>query len=383
MQEQAKTQAEDKRIFRIIVGSASEAVSVIKSKFGSHATVQSVKQYQPKGVSKLWSNPKLEIIVSVPTKPTAKEPFKIEDGSPQEDQEKKTIVSDDDAMPNIEEVAPKSKPPEKPEMTDAKATADTKAETDAAPHVSLTVEDILTHSEFDRTIVQRLKNMPQWKSISQRSVQQGLTEVITILREEFIAAQNAPVEPYAAFIGTSGVGKSTMLQKYVANRVFIHGKKVQVLKLDDEDPNPDDMLNVFCEIIGINLVRDPKDLQLDKGTELYVDLPGISRNRIERVRHFKTVLDDLKIRSRVFVMNSLYDGRSLSASYDIARKFDATHQTFTHLDELENWAKLWKFVLRGSLPLIFLNMGDESSAAPKEEFLPLLIAKTFPNILLN
>ena len=380
MQEQAKTQAEEKRIFRIIVGSASEAVSVIKTKFGSHATVQSVKQYQPKGVSKLWSNPKLEIIVSVPTNPTAKEPFKIEDGSPQE---KKAIVSDDDAMPNIEEVAPKSKQPEMPEAAKTKEAASTGAEADATPHVSLSVEDILIHSEFDRTIVQRLKNMPQWKSVSQRSVQQGLTEVITILREEFIAAQNVSVGSYAAFIGTSGVGKSTMLQKYVANRVFIHGKKVQVLKLDDEDPNPDDMLNVFCEIIGVNLVRDPNDLQLDKGTELYVDLPGISRNRIERVRHFKTILDDLKIRSRVFVMNSLYDSRSLSASYDIARKFDATHQTFTHLDELENWAKLWKFVLRGSLPLIFLNMGDESSAAPKEEFLPLLIAKTFPNILLN
>ena len=378
MQEQAKTQTEDKRVFRLIVGSASEAVSVIKSKFGSNATVQSVKQYQPKGVSKLWSSPKLEIIVSVPTRPEAKKPFKIEDS---EKQEKQAIVSDDEAMPNVEEVIPKNAPPSTPEK--AKTEDPEKPEQDATPKVHLTVEDILTHSEFDRTVVQRLKTLPQWKSINQRSVQQGLTEIITILREEFIAAQKPVVEPYAAFIGTSGVGKSTILRKYIANRVFIHEKKVQVLKLDDDDPNPDDMLNVFCEIIGVNLIRDPNDLKLDKGTELYVDLPGISRNRPESIRNFKTILDELNIRSRIFVMNSLYDTRTLSSSFEIARKFEATHQTFTHLDELENWAKLWKFVLRGSLPLIFLNMGDESSAAPKEEFLPLLISKTFPNILLN
>ena len=72
-------------------------------------------------------------------------------------------------------------------------------------------------------------------------------------------------------------------------------------------------------------------------------------------------------------MNSLYDSRSLSNAYELGRKFAATHQTFTHLDELDHWAKLWKFVLKGSHPLIFLNLGDESSAAPKEEFLPLLI----------
>ena len=378
MQEQAKTQTEDKRIFRLIVGSASEAVSVIKTKFGSNATVQSVKQHQPKGVSKLWTSPKLEIIVSVPTRPDVKEPFKIEDGGEDKQQ---AIVSDDEAMPNVEEVAPRSILKPKPEAT--LPDVPEKPEADSAPQVHLTVEDILMHSEFDRTIVQRLKTLPQWKTISQRSVQQGLTEVITILREEFIAAQKPVVEPYAAFIGTSGVGKSTILRKYIANRVFIHEKKVQVLKLDDDDPNPDDMLNVFCEIIGVDLVRDPNDLKLDKGTELYVDLPGISRHRAESIRNFKAILDELNIRSRIFVMNSLYDTRMLSSSYEIARKFEATHQTFTHLDELENWAKLWKFVLRGSLPLIFLNMGDESSAAPKEEFLPLLISKTFPNILLN
>ncbi|HPR90809.1 MAG TPA: hypothetical protein PLD93_05190, partial [Synergistaceae bacterium] len=59
------------------------------------------------------------------------------------------------------------------------------------------------------------------------------------------------------------------------------------------------------------------------------------------------------------------------------------HQTFTHLDELPKWEKLWKFVLTGSHPLVFMSMGDESAPYPNEDFLPLLINKTFPRALVQ
>lgn len=383
MQEQVNTPPENKRVFRLIVGSAAEAVTLIQKKFGPGATVQSVKQHKPKGVTKLWTSPKLEIIVSIPAQNQKPEAFKLQTESIGE--KNKGIVSNEEAMPDIEDVTQEKQPVrEKAEIEERPSVKESiNSSFENLSSASMGIEQLLIQSEFDETIVQRLKNLPQWNSLSQRSLQQGLTEVIAILREEFIAAQNQPLGSFAAFMGTPGVGKSTILRKYVANRVFVHGKKVQILKLDSEDPNPDDMLNVFCEVIGVNLVRDPNDLQLEKGSELYVDIPGVSRNSPERIRHFTGILDELDISSRVFVMNSLYDSRSLSNGYEIARKYNATHQTFTHLDELENWAKLWKFVLRGSLPLIFLNMGDESSASPKEELLPLLISKTFPKILLN
>ncbi len=383
MQEQVKAPEQEKRVFRLIVSNASEAVALIQKKFGTTATVQSVKQHQPKGMTKLWSNPKLEIVVSIPNDVEAAKSFQLPSPDQQKvsSQDSNTEVSEESAMPDVEEVTRPSS--EKQTPFSAHVSDSNSSTAFGAELSSMTVEDILLQSDFDKTLVQRLKNLPQWATINQRSPKQGLTELVTLLREEFLGAQNLSLSPYTAFVGTPGVGKSTILRKTVANRVFVHGKKVQVLKLDDEDPNPDDFLSVFCEVIGVDLVRSPSDLKLESGTEIFVDIPGITLNQPERVRYFKSQLDELKIQSRVLVMNSLYDSRSLTKSYDLGRHLGVTHQSLTHLDELDHWAKLWKFVLKGSHPLVFLNLGDESSAAPKEEFLPLLVSKTFPKILQN
>jgi flagellar biosynthesis protein FlhF len=372
---------DNQRLFRLVVSNAAEAVAMIQKKFGTGASVQSVKQYKPKGMTKLWAAPKLEIIVSVPRNPEAQKPFQIKET--QENEGAKNAVSSEPAMPDVEEVTKSSSSSKELETRPEKTVDPKPSQSLNDGGMRLSIEQILLQSDFDSSIVERLKSSPHWATISQKNPKQALTEIVSMLKTEFAAAQNGELTTRVAFMGTCGVGKSTILRKYVANRVFIKGKKVQILKLDDDDPNPDDMLNIFCQILGTELVRDPADLVIDRDTEIYVDIPGVSLHRPELIRQFRGILDELKIDSRVLVMNSMYDIRALNNAYEVARHMRASHQVFTHLDELENWAKLWRFVLKGSLPLIFLNIGDEASISPKEEFLPLLISKTFPNILLN
>jgi flagellar biosynthesis protein FlhF len=369
MQEQANST----RVFKLVVSNAAEAVTIIQKKFGTHAIVQSVKQHQPKGVSKLWSAPKLEIIVSVPSQPTAERRFEL----PETEAAPATAPTgaSAEALPDIEEVTKSNRPPI-PEPPPAPVVSETRL-------TALPLEELLLQSDFDKTLVQRLKLLPQWSSLSQRSTKQGLTELIALLREEFIAAQSAPLSTYAACIGGSGVGKSTTLRKLIANRIFVHGKQVQVLKIDDDDPNPDDLLTVFCEVVGATLVRNPGDLRLDTSTEVYVDIPGVNLHQPEKIRNLRSALDDCQIRSRILVINALYDTRTITNHFEIGRHLGATHQTFTHLDELDHWAKLWRFVLKGSYPLVFQNMADASSSGSRDSFLPLLISRTFPKILLN
>ncbi len=372
------------KTYRLIVSSVQEGVSIIQQKLGPRATVQSVKQYKPKGMSKLWNSAKLEIIVSVPDDQQAPETFKLE--APEEPAEQPNATpqlpaaeSTEDAMPDMQDTLQSKE--------DTSATPQTystaKPSASLSPYSTIDIQQLLINSGFDNNLITRLNQLPQWESIQKKSLQSGLTEILSILKDEFLATQNKPVSAFTAFIGTPGVGKSTVLRKHVANQVFVQRKKVQILKLDDEDPNPDNLLSVFCDIIGVPLVRDPNDLNLGTDTHLYIDLPGLQRSEKKRIFYFKRLLDDLDIDSRVLVLNSMYDESSLTQAFELGSVLKATHQCFTHLDELQNWGKLWKFVLRGSLPMLFTGLGDETASYPREEFLPLLTSKTFPNILLN
>ena len=378
------------RTFRLVVDSAAEAVSLIQQKLGKRATVQSVKQFQPKGMSKLWSSNKLEIIVSVPPEDAAPKPFELpgdkedavensESGKPVSKQ-----VSAEDALPEIDS----------PDKNISLATPNPASKMVAAyqqstspsrsPSLELPrIEVLLRNSGFPSSLIDRFAQLPQWESLNQRPLEHALAEVISLLKDEYLKVQNRPLSDFVAFVGTPGVGKSTVLRKHVANQVFVHGRKVQILKLDDEEPNPDDMLTVFCDIIGVPLVRDPSDLHLGSDTQLFVDLPGLDMKEGERIFTFRKTLNDLNIDSRVLVMNAMYDDHSLSSAFEIGKKMGTTHQTFTHLDELPKWEKLWKFVLKGSHPLVFMSMGDESAPYPNEDFLPLLINKTFPRTLVR
>lgn len=378
------------RTFRLVVDSAAEAVSLIQQKLGKRATVQSVKQFQPKGMSKLWSSNKLEIIVSVPPEDAAPKPFELpgdkedavensESGKPVSKQ-----VSAEEALPEIDSPAKSTSPATANPASKMVAAYQQSSSPSRSSSLELPrIEVLLRNSGFPSSLIDRFAQLPQWESLNQRPLEHALAEVISLLKDEYLKVQNRPLSDFVAFVGTPGVGKSTVLRKHVANQVFVHGRKVQILKLDDEEPNPDDMLTVFCDIIGVPLVRDPSDLHLGSDTQLFVDLPGLHMNEGERIFAFRKTLNDLNIDSRVLVMNAMYDDHSLSSAFEIGKKMGATHQTFTHLDELPKWEKLWKFVLKGSHPLVFMSMGDESAPYPNEDFLPLLINKTFPRTLVQ
>lgn len=395
IEQTSSTSATETRTFRLVVDSAAEAVTLIQQKLGKRATVQSVKQHQPKGVSKLWTSNKLEIIVSVPPENAAPQPFELPDEKPETADAKAQgttsfrqpaakQISAEDALPEIDPPE-NANTPAAPAPSAKQISAYTQPTSPSRkPSLELPrIEALLRQSGFPGSLIDRFGQLPQWDNLNQRPLEHALAEVISLLRDEYLKVQNRPLSDGVAFIGTPGVGKSTVLRKHVANQVFVHGRKVQILKLDDEEPNPDDMLTVFCDIIGIPLVRDPSDLNLATDTQLFVDLPGLHNNEGERLFSFRKTLNELNIDSRVLVMNAMYDEYSLGSAFELGRKMGTTHQTFTHLDELPKWEKLWKFVLTGSHPLVFMSMGDESAPYPNEDFLPLLINKTFPRALVQ
>ena len=170
--------------------------------------------------------------------------------------------------------------------------------------------------------------------------------------------------------------------KRMATDVIVHNKKIQVLKVEGEAANPDDALRVLCEILNVELLRDPIDLErVDPDGYLYVDVPGISLNETEQWSALARRLDELWVESRVIVLNAAYERDLLKTTIGLAADIGCTHQVFTHLDEMTNVTKLWQFVLGSGFATLFFSYGQNVTSDFSSDVLDFLTSRTFPSYL--
>jgi flagellar biosynthesis protein FlhF len=160
--------------------------------------------------------------------------------------------------------------------------------------------------------------------------------------------------------------------------VFFRQQSAVVLKLDGEQPNPTEGLSVFCEALGVPLLRTADELEtVPEGARLYFDATGFPLHDAPAWRNLGRLLGEFYIDTRVLVLNAAYETDLLKQGYMVGREAGATHVVFTHLDELPRWGKLWEPVLRGGLQPLFFSCGQNVSGDISESPFQHLISKTF------
>ena len=325
--------------YKFIVRSAGEAVKVLREELGENAKVISVRQVEGGGLTRFLRAPKLEVIAQVgPSGPV-----------------------------------PPPKPPQPAERSEAR-------EPEGKPESS---EEkflhILRRAGIDGPMLAALKEHPGWNGIDRRELRPALNETGMLLRGLYQRAEKRRLGNCVAFIGTPGVGKTTALCKRLAADVFLRGKQARVLKLDIDKANPGDGLAVFCEALGVPMLRQGEPVVTEDGGTLYVDLPGISTENAEEAAEIAGLLDNRDV-TRVLVLNAAYDVNLMKQAYALGESLQATHVGFTHLDEVPHWGKLWEFLLSPNLQPLFLSFGQNIAGNFTEEVFDTVFAKMFPAI---
>lgn len=437
-----KKSALEGKKFRFVVKSAEEAVKVIREQLGENARVLSVEQVGGKGLARFLSAPQLEVIATVISKeeaqrerqqqteeaaarrpapkprpstatpePSAQAPAEpaptaspAQDraaaraqraaarrpGRPQRPGRPATAVPT--ASPHQPETTPEP-PAAAPAKPVAKATlpATDQASSDPrlrqedsplTPSGKETLESLLHKARFDDELIGRIASQTDWARISKMQLQHGLSEVFCWLRQEYQKLEPKPIATRMAFMGTPGCGKTTALCKRMANDVFVHGKAIQVLKVEGESPNPDDALRVLCDILNVPLYRDPIDLdKVDPDGDLYIDVPGVPLHEYDQWAALAQRLDELYVESRVMVINAAYEKDAIKEMFALGERTGGTHQVFTHLDELANVTKLWQFILGSRLSTLFFSYGQNVTSEFTHDILEFMTSKTFPSYL--
>jgi flagellar biosynthesis protein FlhF len=351
--------------YRLVVGSAAEAVALVRERFGAAARVVSVRQLEAGGLKRFLQKPRLEVIVEVGM-------AGVEPETPGNNQRPEAEPAPSGAASiSVTPAAPTAAPAE----SDAHAVLAKALAADAARReISL-----LRATGFDEALIARIRaEHPgiDWNSVSAPEV---LGVLGAWLRRSYDAIPRRPAGTRRVFLGSCGAGKTTALCKALALDVFVRGRPVAVLKLDGDQPNASDGLAAFCDVLGAPLLRSATEVEeFDDETLLYLDVPGVSLDAHAEHARLAQTLDALRVDTRVLVVNASCEAEAIQDMWELGRVCGATHVVFTHGDEVRRPGKLWRFVLHGGLRPLFLSAGPSPAGEIEEDVFSALLARTFP-----
>ena len=331
--------------YKLTVRSAAEAARLIREQFGERARVISVNSAEPRGMSRLWSGPRLEVIVQP-----------IPD-------EAEVIAPETEVTTGVT--------PEIPAPARLKAP-------------SINLRTLLVRAGLSETLVARLSQSREWKECDSQPLHRGLVTVGRLLQQ--LAGGDRVCEPLsrAAFIGPAGSGKTTALCKWLGLETFRRARNGHVVTAEFDRPNPKGALDVYCEALGVPVAHYPALTRpATGGGFVYFDLPGFSLRGGTTNVEIRKFLNAETIEHRVLVLNAAYEERVLRAALSTGRELGATHLVLTHLDEVPRWGRLWDFVLDCGLEPLFLATGPSLTTECEDEVLEALTRRTLPPAMEN
>jgi len=187
----------------------------------------------------------------------------------------------------------------------------------------------------------------------------------------------------AAFIGTTGVGKTTTIAKLAAQQMLKKGKKVGLISIDNYRVGAMDQLKTYASILGIPCIPayNRKDLlfalkRMDEKDLIFIDTAGHSQYDMSRIGELqKIITDDLSISTHLLLSVSTSESEMKKAAINFGPlKFQS--YIFTKIDEAETCGSVINQIMKVTLPVSYFTTGqsvpDDIEKAHKKNILHLL-----------
>jgi flagellar biosynthesis protein FlhF len=238
----------------------------------------------------------------------------------------------------------------------------------AAPGHALLTRRLLNAGLSSQVVTQLLADMPTTADLdgllerAQRWIQ-GRLET----RDAFDLFDKGGVY---AFIGPTGVGKTTTLAKIAARCVLRYGRRqVALMTTDTYRIGAQEQLRVFARILNLPVVslRDSEDLEskvadLSARKIVLLDTAGVGQRDAMMVEQLEMIRQGCGAVHRVLVMSATTSTRTLDdvvAAHRNALGGHGIHSAIlTKIDEGMSLAPAIDCVLRHRLPLLFLSNGQ-------------------------
>ena len=354
------------KVIPFVVDSVAEAVTQIREKLGPEAVVVNVRQLPPSGVARFWQQPRLEVLAFKPEK-TA------EPSVPAANE----LANLREELATLRQRLPEAPPAREPELAAS-----------MAPLVKTKSGQWRVGALLETS---GLLPLPAQRVLEQVQAKFGQTPPPSLAEELGLARsaltqlwQKAP--PFAenatrphVFIGPAGVGKTTVLCKWLTQAVLVEGRFARVWRLDGATANKAESLSVHAEILGVEAERswrvEGNSLDADIG---FIDLPGVDWQNPVAVHKLGAQLKIFAAPHVHLVLNAAYDVSLLLAQLRAFETLPVDDLIFTHLDEETRWGKLWNIALGTKYALRFFSAGQNIPGEFHEASPEKLLTRQFP-----
>jgi len=167
-----------------------------------------------------------------------------------------------------------------------------------------------------------------------------------------------------AFVGTTGVGKTTTVAKLAALRTLRSKKSVGLITIDNYSIGAAQQLKTYAKVFGIPIVKAFNAGELKKAVRQFkdkdiilIDTPGINprdNQQIQELKAFLAKLDDVQTQ---LVLSATTKERDCIAASEAFKELGVDRLVFTKIDESSVFGNIVNVLIRTNVPLSFLCSG--------------------------
>jgi flagellar biosynthesis protein FlhF len=234
----------------------------------------------------------------------------------------------------------------------------------------LVAHDINEQLAYQLVEMARKKIAPQGKeskALMTGAVKCLLSEMISVSHPDQETASNdrPGARTIAAFIGPTGVGKTTTVAKLAARHALDKKRKVLLVTLDTYRIAAVEQLKVYAGIIGVPIEIATTIGELDrilrenfKKDLILIDTIGCSQKDIARMSELAEYLHTATEIEKHLVLSATTKSIDLQEIIDRFSLFGLTNLVFTKLDETATFGPILNELVRTRKPLSYFTNGQ-------------------------
>jgi flagellar biosynthesis protein FlhF len=194
-----------------------------------------------------------------------------------------------------------------------------------------------------------------------------ITAALEQKRDLLRPASRSKADPKVlAFIGPTGVGKTTALAKLAAKQAIEHNKKVALITLDSHRIAGSEELKIYGKAIGIPVEAAATPSAFTAAVDAFrqhdlilVDTPGVNSENHSEIEDLKSYLEAIPAIEIHLLLSAGAKEADLFSTIERLRAIPIQYLIFTKLDESATFGNLINLLVDNQLPLSFLTTGRQ------------------------